>query len=120
MALTEITATKEIDGQKKSASVGYDFGDSVADAITKFGEDVVFSNFKRAATITAQAAMRRMLESGKSQEDISATMNSWKPGVALERNIDPVSSITNNFDKLSDEEQDAIIAKLKAKKKAAK
>ena len=117
MALTEIKATKKIDGVEKAAAVAYDFGATLDEAVEKFGADVVFTNFKRTAVITAQAAIRRMMEGGKSEEEIATTMQSWKPGVALERTIDPVASLVGKWDSYSKEEQDEILRKLKAKTK---
>jgi len=117
MALTEIKATKKIDGVEKTAAVAYDFGADLPESIDKFGADVVFTNFKRTAVITAQAAIRRMLEGGKGEEEIATTMQSWKPGVALERTVDPVASLVGKWDSYSPEEQMEILKKLKAKSK---
>lgn len=117
MALTEIKASKKIDGVDKSAAIAYDFGASLSEATDKFGEDVVFTNFKRTATITAQAAMRRMLEGGKTEDQIVQAMAGWKPGVALERTVDPVGALESRWDSMSPEDQDRIIALVKKKKK---
>jgi len=114
---TEIKATKKIDGVEKSAAIAYDFGNTLGESVEKFGEDVVFTNFKRTAVITAQAAIRRMLEGGKSEEEIAAAMGNWKPGVALERTVDPVASLVGKWDSYSPEEQAEILRKLKAKSK---
>jgi hypothetical protein len=62
MALTEIKATKKPGDVEKEAAIAYDFGANLDDAAGKFGAEVVFTNFKRTAVITAQAAIRRMLE----------------------------------------------------------
>ena len=115
MAFTEIKASKKIDGVDKAAAIAYDFGDTLKDSVEKFGEAVIFTNFKRTAVITAQAAMRRMLEGGKTEEQIVEAMGTWKPGVALDRTVDPVGSLVSKFDSYSKEEQDEIIKKLKAK-----
>ena len=96
----------------KPGKCTFDFGGSCAAAIEMFGEDVVYSNFTRASVITAQAAMRRMLEAGKGQEEIQAAMNSWKPGVAIERTVDPVASVLGKFGSMSPEEQKALIKQL--------
>jgi hypothetical protein len=116
MALTEITAVKEDKekGTKKSATIGYNFGDSLADMVKMFGENVVMSNAKKSMVITAQAVMRRYLEAGKDQAAITTSLAAWKPGVALERIVDPVGSITANWDKLDKTQKAALLAKLKA------
>lgn len=115
MALTEIKATKKINGEDKAAAVAYDFGATLDEAVEKFGADVVFTNFKRTAVITGQAVMRRALEAGKGDEEIASIMQSWRPGVALERTVDPVASLVGKWDTYSKEEQDAIIKRLKQK-----
>ena len=115
MGLTEIKATKKIGDEERAAVIAYDFGENIEDAVKKFGAEVVFTNFKRTATITAQAAMRRSLEGGKSQEDIAASMAGWQPGVAMERVVDPVAALVSRWDNYSAEEQAEIIKKLKKK-----
>jgi predicted RNA-binding protein len=117
MALTEIKATKKIGDVEKVAAVAYDFGDNLDQAVEKFGADVVFTNFKRTAVITAQAAIRRMLEDNKSDEEITSKMSQWKPGVALERVIDPVASLVGKWDSYTQEEQNEILKKLRSKSK---
>lgn len=117
MGMTEIKATKKIDGVDKEATIAYDFGATLEEAVNKFGAEVVFTNFKRTAVITAQAAMRRMLESNKSNDEIVAGMQSWKPGVALERVVDPVASLVGKWDSYTPEEQAEILRKLKSKSK---
>lgn len=112
--LTEVKATKEIGGEKKEVVCLVDLGDNLEDAVERFGGEVVFSNFKRAATITAQAAMRRFLEQGMSDNLVADKMNSWRPGVALERNVDPVAALKAKFAKMSPEERAALLAELGA------
>ncbi len=115
MALIEITAKKEIEGVEKSATISYDFGENSADAIKKFGDETVFSNFRANAKITAQGAMRRMLEDKKTPAEITERMKSWKPGVALERIVDPVAALLGRWDSYSDQEKAEILKKLKQK-----
>jgi len=112
--LTEINASKEIDGVEKKASVSYNFGATCKEAIQMFGAQVVHSNFIAKAKITAQAAMRRMLEAGKSQEEIVTAISNWKPGVAMERVHDPVGSLLSAFPSMDEKAQDELLAKLKA------
>lgn len=116
MGLTEITATKEVEGEKITATIAKDLGEDINDAVKKFGPEVVHSNFKSAAKITAQAAIRRYIEANKTQEEIAILMEPWKPGVAIDRVIDPVAALVGRWDSYSPEEQQAILAKLKTKK----
>lgn len=115
MAMTEIKASKEIEGVLKESSILFDYGESLAEAQARFGDEVVFSNFKRSANITAQAAMRRLMEAGKSQEEIVTAMAAWKPGVSLDRQVDPVKALMGKFATLTPEEQTKIIEDLMAK-----
>jgi len=107
-----IKASKKIGDEELATEVQYDFGGNAAAAIEKFGEEVVYSNFVRASVITAQAAMRRMLETGKTEEEIQSAMQQWKPGVQLERTVDPVASVLSRFGSMSAEEQKALIKQL--------
>jgi hypothetical protein len=108
----EITATKEIGGEKKTVVIYVDLGEDCEDAVTKFTGPVVFSNFKRSAVITAQAAMRRYMEAGKGQEEVAVAMKDWKPGVALERVADPVGALKARFATMTEEEKQEVINKL--------
>ncbi len=99
----------------KEVEVIVDLGDNLQDAITKFGEDVVFSNFLASVKITAQSAIRRYTEKGLDDAAIQAKLSAWKPGVAAERIVDPMAAIISKFNSLSKEDREATIAKLMAK-----
>lgn len=112
--MNEITATKTVDGEEKSATIVTDLGADLRDAVTKFGEEVIYTNYKRAVTITAQAAIRRMLEAGSTQEVISDKMAGWKPGVALDRSVDPVAALKARMSSMSDADKKALLDQLMA------
>ena len=114
MAVNEIKATKKIGDVEKEATIAYDFGGDCDAAVAKFGKEVVYANFVRSSVITAQAAMRRYLEDGKTQAEITEKMAGWKPGVPLERTIDVYAAFMNKFVTMSPEEQMAELQKLKA------
>jgi len=119
MAQEIIKATKQVNGVEQSVEATYDFGDSLGAATALFGEEVVLDGFRRSSIITAQSIMRRSMEAGKSQEEVQALINAWKPGVALERTVDPVAALTAKFGKLTPEEQKAIIKQLQTAAKNA-
>ena len=96
-------------------SIVYDFGADLDGAVSKFGADVVMSNFVSKATITAQAAIRRFIEAGLSDEEIQEKMSAWQPGVALDRTVDPVAALMGKFGNMSAEEQGELLAKLQAR-----
>jgi len=110
MALTEITAKKN----ENTATVTYDFGDNLEDAREKFGDEVVFSHFVSKAKITAQAAIRRYLESGVDEDTIQEKMQDWQPGVSLERTVDPVAAVMRKFSSMTADDQAALIESLKS------
>ena len=62
MALIEVAAKKEVGGVEKVGTINYEFGNNLADAAKRFGEEVVFSNFRQSAKITLQSIIRRKLE----------------------------------------------------------
>lgn len=103
----------------KEATIMVDLGDNVQDAIDRFGDEVVFSNYQANVKITVQGGIRRYLESGLSQDEIQAKFDGYKPGVTLERVVDPVAALASKFAKMSPEEQAAAFADLKAKLEAA-
>lgn len=115
--MIEVKATKQNTDREVTAFI--DLGDNLQDAATKFGDEVVFSNFQSQAKIRAQAIMRDMLTDGKTDEEIAAFMKDWKPGTTRERNIDPTAALMSKFGGMTKEEQDDIIAKLLEKAKGA-
>jgi len=115
-----ITAKKKMGDEERECSISYDFGDTLADAVEMFGEEVVFSNFKGSAKITAQAAMRRYIESGLNADQITDKMSIWKPGVALERAIDPVKALLGRWGKMDQGEKAEVLRQLKEADKASR
>lgn len=112
--MSKITATFKKGDVDKQASIDYDFGSTLEEAVELVGAEVVLSNYKRAATITAQAAMRRYLQADIDEAQIQEKMNSWKPGVALERASDPTAAVLSKFEKLSPEKRAALLEQLMA------
>lgn len=113
--LVEISATYKKGESDVEAAILYDFGQNLDGAVEKFGADVVYSNFVRASKVTAQAAMRRLLETGATQEDVQTKMEAWRPGVALERTVDPVAALLAKFGKMDATAQAQLLADLQAK-----
>ncbi len=114
MSEVEITARVKVGDDLREATIFKDLGDDCPDAIDKFGDTVVFTNYRASAKITAQSAIRRYLKAGKSPEEIVKLMEAWKPGVAIERISDPVAAFKAKFASKSPEEQAAILEELKA------
>ena len=101
-----------VDAKKngKSARIFYNFGKDLAEMVEKFGEDIAFSFSKAQMKIKLQSAMRSYLEASRDPLELA---EKFHPGVAMERMpVDMNKATENYFKELSDEEQDAMIAKL--------
>ena len=109
MPAIEVTANKG----SRSATVSYDFGENLQDAVAKFGEEVVFTNMQQSMKISLQALLRRGFDKGQSDEEIAAAAGAWKPGVASQRTTDPVSAITAKWATLPADKKAELLAALK-------
>ena len=110
----EVEAKATISENEFKAAKGfYPFGANLADAVKRYGEEEVFTNFRAQAKIKLQAATRSYIKRGL---DLDKLLQTWKPGVQLERApVDPLVAAENAFDKMSEEERAAFIEKLMAK-----
>ena len=70
------------EGGTGEATVQYNFGANLQEALEKFGEEVVFTTFVRMATINLQAIVRGVLDRGGSADDAVAAAAAWTPGVS--------------------------------------
>lgn len=111
--MVEVKATKQ--GLDREVTVMVDLGDNLQDAVAKFGEEVVFSNFVAQTKIRAQAIVRDMMVKAKTDDEIAAAMVGWKPGVARDRVVDPTASFMAKFDSMTEEEKDAMLERLMEK-----
>jgi hypothetical protein len=107
--------TAKVPSTGRECSIAYDFGSNCDEAVEKFGDEAVFSAFVSKSVITAQSAMRRFMEAGLSDEEIQAKMDTWKPGVAMERTVDPVAALMGKFGSMTAEEQQELLSKLQAR-----
>ncbi len=122
MALQNVTASKEVkvmrDGkevkEKKSASISYDFGATLTEAVKLHNEEVVFSNWKQSGVITLQGKIRGRLDKGKSQAEITAELAGVKVGVAADRTIDVEAAWMAKWASMTSEEKKAKLNELKA------
>jgi len=105
--LIEVSAKKD----EKEGTINYDFGADLDEAVEMFGADVVFSRYRAAAKIDLQAVMRRYLAAGKDCEELA---EKWKPGMVMERVVDPKAAAKNAFAKMSEEEKEAFLAELRS------
>ena len=94
----------------KSAQIFYNFGSDLETMVELFGGPVVFSQARAQMKIKLQSGMRSYLEANR---DVKELVTKYVPGVALERLPTDMNAATENyFATLSEDEQDAMIAKL--------
>ena len=82
--------------------ISYDFGENLDEMTKMFGADAVFSNARAQMKVGLQAAMRRYITEGK---DVSTLPGLWKPGVSMERTVDPIAAVKAAFAGWSKEEK---------------
>ena len=108
MAKIDVAAKKG----ELEATIQYDFGDNLDNAVDLFGKDVVFSNFVQSAKISLQALMRARLEKGGNVTELAEI---WKPGIQLQRAaVDVLAQAKSKFAKMTQEERLAYLEALQA------
>jgi hypothetical protein len=91
---------------------------SLAEALEHWGEDIVFSFVQSRADAAIGSFVRGLLEGGKSDLDIQAAVDGWKPGARAARGegiTSKVNSLVKHADKLSDEDLASLMAILSAR-----
>jgi len=103
-----------------SASIEFDYGDTVLDAVENFTEEVVMDWIEGHSKFTIQEKMRNMLAQGKTPEEIQLAFYNpetgevtWKPQQAPERKS-AVDKEKDRLTKLDPEKRDKEIAALRA------
>jgi hypothetical protein len=110
---------KGSDGNPASISVKYDFGDDLADAVRKYGEDVVFDLYKAAGSIRVQNVARTALVNNKTREEAVALAENYVLGTSFSKGPrDPVRTAVSAVSKMSPEEEKKFILELKERAKA--
>lgn len=71
----------------------YDFGETAAIQIDKFGDAVVHANAKRQFVVSYRRTVRSLLIAGKTPAEIQTFMDSWVPPLGPARKVvDPVEA----------------------------
>lgn len=107
----EVSAKKE---GFEEVTVTYDFGKNLDEMVEKFGADITFTNARANMKITLQSLIRRYIAAGKTEEEIQSVVNDWKPGMQMERTVDPLSAARKAMANMDEESKQAFIEKLLA------
>lgn len=95
------TKAPEVKGEKDATknhpeynnTTEYDFGESAAAQIERFGDPVVHANAKRQFIVSFRRTVRTLLIAGKTQAEIQTHMNGWVPPLGPARVAkDPVEA----------------------------
>jgi len=76
----EVTAKLKDGPERKVEYRDLDAAD-IHQLLETFGEDAVFNHAKRSFVVALQSFMRTQIEAGKSDEEMQAAVEEWKPGV---------------------------------------
>ena len=105
-----ISVTAKKDGME--ATVEYEFGSDIEDAVKRFGKEVVFSNYVQAAKITLQAGLRRVLVAKGDPVDFA---KKHVPGIQAQRSSVPARvAMVREYKDMTPAERKAFLAELKA------
>ena len=86
--------------------VNFDFGDDLNAAVDICGEEAVHSNYRANGKVQLQSIIRAKLKAGLNQDAIQALVDTWKPGMVMEKTaVDPAKAVISAFGSWSDEKK---------------
>jgi hypothetical protein len=119
--MAEFTVSESGQEGARKLVVSYDFGANLAEAVEKFGEDVVFSGFVADGKVSVQAVARGKMKKNKedgsaySDAEILEAVAAYKPGVKSDRgSADPFAKLEKVVGKLNETQKAELLAKLQA------
>jgi hypothetical protein len=112
----EITAelTAKNGNEAKAATVKAQIGENLEELGSQFTPDVVYSHARRSIIIAMQTSIRGMLEQGKGDDEIQATMHDWKPGLKRPAKS-AIDRVRDEFTRMSPEDRKRILKELRDK-----
>lgn len=115
--LVEVKTTKTVElgnGEKETreAVVHWNAGESAAEAIELYGDEIVHTHFIRSCNVKLQAGVRAELVAGKDQEQITEEFSDWDPTTVRTVTRDPVSSARTAVSKMTPEQRQEFLASL--------
>lgn len=114
MALQEIEVAARLGKDGNPQTVKFSLGQTVAEVVKQFGEEVSYSQLKGAIVVSLQAFMRSKMSAekplnGKALQD---AVTAWKPGTRTPGKP-PAEKIKEAFGKLSDAERKELLKALR-------
>lgn len=97
-----------------SIELPHNFALDLDGLVAQFGKETVYANAFAQLIVSFQAAVRRLAENGKSDEEITTIMSTWKPGDKLGVGGDPIQKTLASFGNLSPEQKADLLQKLQA------
>lgn len=111
--MSKVVVTAKLTGGEPQ-SVEFDFGDSLAESVELYGEEVVYGKYKANAIIDLQSFMRtQMKKDDFDASELQGQVDEWKPGLKA-KGKSTSERIAELFDKLSPEERAAFLEQLSA------
>lgn len=107
--MSEKKYTATTSDSDREVTVTYDFGDTLDEAVERFGPDVVFSRFQSAAVIDLQSLIRRGIKAQKNDNEIQQMAANWKPGIKQVVAKDPKSRALQALQGLDPEQRKALL-----------
>lgn len=102
----------EVKARKGSISAKVEIGEDLADAVKRFGEEITFNCYCRAAIIAAQSRMRGLLIAGKSPAEITAEMLKWHPGLVMRTPRGPKAAVLKAWEAMGAAEREELMEEL--------
>jgi hypothetical protein len=113
---------KVVDGveqPERTAVAEYNLPPLLADKVALLGEEVVNASAEDSIVISVQAFMRRLLEKGKSQEEIQAEVSKYQLTTRNMVRQTAFEKATTTLDRLSPEERAKLLERLQAMQQGA-
>lgn len=113
---TAEAGTKLEDGTPVKGSATWKPGNSLEEAVSTYGEKIVYEYFIAHGTRNLTNSLRGLLRNGVPPEQAQERLTAeWAPGKSLRITRSPEDNVLANFDKLSPEKQQEILQALLAK-----
>lgn len=111
---TKHPEAKNSENGTAEAAIGVFLGDTLADAVEKYGEDFVFNNYKRNVVVSVQGKVRRALDAGTPISTVEEEFDDLDPTEQRSTIQDPQVIAMRAFMKMDPEKQAEFLAGIQA------